>query len=119
MKNACGGGQNPPSRYLLPVVLVLNVSSLVRCSGTVKSGAKSLPIGTALTWTAPTTCADGSTLAELTGFRVYYGAAPNAYSTVDVGNARPLVARQGAMPKVHGTNAFITPGSRCRSGGGH
>ena len=38
-----------------------------------------------MSWLAPTTNADGSTLMDLRGFRVYHGTAPQTYGTpVDI-----------------------------------
>lgn len=43
----------------------------------------------ALAWDAPTTYVDGSPLATLSGFKVYYGTAPDTYTgAVAVGNVR-------------------------------
>ena len=40
-------------------------------------------LGSAIvTWDAPTTNADGSTLTDLAGFRVYYGKATNDYTSM-------------------------------------
>jgi hypothetical protein len=46
------------------------------------------PAGTAvLSWTPPTTNTDGSTLADLAGYRIYYGTSPDALTaTVQVAN---------------------------------
>lgn len=42
---------------------------------------------TILTWTAPTTNVDGTSLTNLAGYKVYYGTASGNYATsVDVGN---------------------------------
>ncbi|MBI5192590.1 MAG: fibronectin type III domain-containing protein [Nitrospirae bacterium] len=41
----------------------------------------------ALSWTAPTTNVDGTTLTDLSGYKVYYGTSSGTYnSTVDAGN---------------------------------
>ena len=44
--------------------------------------------GTAtLTWTAPTTNADGSPLTDLAGFKIHYGTSSGSYTqTIDAGN---------------------------------
>ena len=40
-----------------------------------------------LTWTAPTTNDDGSSLTDLTGYKLYYGTTSGTYSSpIDVGN---------------------------------
>jgi hypothetical protein len=110
VKSACGERErSAASRYLLLVFLVLFVP-FFGCGGTVSTDAKpvpggptgttpisseptgttpigSSPTGTAiLTWAAPATNVDGSPLTDLTGYRVYYGAAPDSYTSVDIGN---------------------------------
>lgn len=41
-----------------------------------------------LSWTPPTTNADGTTLTDLTGYKVYYGTSTGTYNSIlDVGNA--------------------------------
>jgi hypothetical protein len=51
--------------------------------------------GTAeLTWDAPTTNADGTTLTDLGGYRIYYGTSPgSSASSLDVGNLTSFTLR--------------------------
>lgn len=45
-----------------------------------------------LDWEAPTTRADGTALADLAGYRVYYGTGTGQYSnSVDIGNSTTCV----------------------------
>jgi hypothetical protein len=45
------------------------------------SGAPSGTGNASLSWTAPVTNEDGSSLTDLAGYRVYYGTAPGSYSS--------------------------------------
>jgi hypothetical protein len=58
------------------------------CGGTSGSGSSSTSPGSiTLAWDAPKTNADGSSLNDLAGYRLYYGTAPGADDhSVDVGN---------------------------------
>jgi len=65
---------------IFAVVLLLFVFSLAYSSSSLASTAN-------LSWTAPTTNTDGSTLTDLAGYKLYYGTAPGTYTTtIDVGN---------------------------------
>lgn len=58
--------------------------------------------GQSITWTIPTQSADGTTLSDLAGFRIYYGTSPdNLNSTQDVANAAATSA----------TVSGLTPGT--------
>lgn len=79
-------------KMVLPAVVCWGFATLLSgCSGstTVNSGSSG---SAALSWTAPTTQTDGAPLTELAGYRVHYGTASGAYTTVlDVGNVTSCV----------------------------
>lgn len=56
--------------------------------GSSDSGSGSGSVGSAtLTWSAPTTNADGSPLTDLKGYKIHYGTSAGSYSaTISVGN---------------------------------
>jgi len=89
-----------PGYFMMPRITVLNkitmaASSLPKILCLILlfiiiglAGASSSLASTAnLSWTAPTTNTDGSTLTDLAGYKVYYGTASGSYtSSIDVGN---------------------------------
>jgi len=64
-------------------IAVVAVSILsVGCGGS-ETASGSVPTGSVtLSWTAPTTNEDGTTLTDLAGYRVYYGKVSGSYSEV-------------------------------------
>ena len=92
---------NKPHRALLHVLLAICAISLVSCGGeTTTNAAGSGTAGTTtppttpgssgsgntnsrsanLSWVAPATNTDGSTVLDLAGYRIYYGTSPGNYS---------------------------------------
>ena len=77
-------------RYAFRAALLILITSFTGCGGSVETtpgDAANVDSGTAtLTWTAPTTNADGAPLTGLAGYVVYYGVTPGIYSSQIVGN---------------------------------
>ena len=76
-------------RFTIAILfLILSLAAFSGCGGGVSGSIN--PVGTGsvtLSWQAPTTNADGSTLTDLAGYRVYYGETPGNYTdVVTVGN---------------------------------
>lgn len=83
-----------------------SVSSTSSSSSSAASSSSSSAATTAtatLTWTKPTLNTDGSTLSDLTGYRIYYGTSASAVSSktstsVTVPDANMLTAQIAALP---------------------
>lgn len=92
--SACGGGKNssdsnptpaevPPPTAPAPTPAPIQVSA-----GSIS-----------LSWTAPTTNADGSPLSDLSGYRVYYGTASGFYTdSVTINNPGTLSTTISNLP---------------------
>ena len=75
--------------FILAAVLI-TVSALTGCggSGSVSTTDAQPSTGSvSLTWSAPTTNADGTQLTDLTGYKVYYGTKAGLYHSINVGAA--------------------------------
>lgn len=78
--------------FVLAAVLIA-VSALTGCGSGGVSPAAVQPSGgvqpatgsATLTWSPPSTYADGTPLTDLAGFKVYYGTAPGVYQSINVG----------------------------------
>jgi hypothetical protein len=76
--------QSSTQKILLMVTLLLIISLVLIGCGEV-AGVEGIGSGSnsvMLSWTAPTTNEDGSTLDDLAGYKLYYGNAPGIYSQV-------------------------------------
>jgi hypothetical protein len=77
-------------RLLYATAALILLLTLVGCGGggAGGGGAGGLVVSSvSLTWDATTTNTDGSPIADLAGYKVYYGTSSGSYSTsVDVGN---------------------------------
>ena len=79
---------NHLQRSLLTVVLMIVIGLATTGCGEM-AGVEGLATGNSLmlSWSAPTTNEDGSTLNDLAGYKLYYGTQPGQYSQViTVGN---------------------------------
>jgi ABC-type oligopeptide transport system substrate-binding subunit len=73
-------------------LLLTATAAMTGCGGSVST--ETLPVAPAnatgsatLSWSAPTTNADGTPLTSLGGYKVYYGTTPGVYASIIVGNA--------------------------------
>ena len=93
---------------LKKVLCAIVVPQLVACGGGGSSGASSADTGSiTLAWTAPVSREDGApmSLAEIGGFRIYYGKSVAGYpKTVDVTDGTATTA---TMTDVPAGNYFI------------
>lgn len=92
--------RSQPRRSAIALVLILLITALLSFSGLgcggsvgteavapISSGSGSGTGVATLAWNAPTTNADGSTLTDLAGYKIYFGVTPGVYTkSIDVGS---------------------------------
>ena len=85
---------------LYSLLLGLSLVALVSCGG--GGGGSSAPSGSnpqgeitstvTLSWQTPVSSTDGSPMADLSGFNIFYGKSPQSYTDmIDAGNVRTYV----------------------------